>query len=157
MNVIKILTYEMFTICFNFLHFRLHQVGPANQTLPLNTLAVLPCEASGEWLIKLEKQHRVKWARWSWVQHLNVTEVVSHYQLSQGCAMAGLTWKLNRRVLSGIFNKLFLIFKTNLLLHFSGSPTPSVSWMKNDESISSVQYDPRITINITGSLRIESK
>ena len=23
-------------------------VGPANQTLPLNTLAVLPCEASGE-------------------------------------------------------------------------------------------------------------
>ena len=26
----------------------LYQVGPANQTLPINTLAVLPCEASGE-------------------------------------------------------------------------------------------------------------
>ena len=31
-----------------FYIFPLYQVGPANQTLPINTLAVLPCEASGE-------------------------------------------------------------------------------------------------------------
>ena len=30
------------------LYFLSYQVGPANQTLPINTLAVLPCEASGE-------------------------------------------------------------------------------------------------------------
>ena len=41
--------------------------------------------------------------------------------------------------------------------NFTGSPTPTVSWMKDVEPISSVQYDPRITINATGSLRIESK
>merc|ERR1719471_1522096 len=58
-------------------------IGPANQTLPVNTLAILPCEASG-------------------------------------------------------------------------SPTPSVSWEKNGESISGVQFDPRIIINATGSLRIEN-
>ena len=60
------------------------RVGPANQTLPVNTLAILPCEASG-------------------------------------------------------------------------SPQPTVSWMKNAEPISAQQYDPRITINGTGSLKIESK
>ena len=60
------------------------KVGPANQTLPINTLALLPCEASG-------------------------------------------------------------------------SPSPSVSWMKNVEPISGLQYDPRITISDPGSLRIESK
>jgi len=59
------------------------RVGPANQTLPVNTLAILPCEASG-------------------------------------------------------------------------SPQPSVSWMKNVEPISALQYDPRITINGTGSLKIEN-
>ena len=59
------------------------RVGPANQTLPVNTLAILPCEASG-------------------------------------------------------------------------SPQPSVSWMKNSVPISAIQYDPRITINGTGSLKIES-
>ena len=59
------------------------RVGPANQTLPVNTLAILPCEASG-------------------------------------------------------------------------SPQPSVSWMKNAVPISAIQYDPRITINGTGSLKIES-
>ena len=31
-------------------------VGPANQTLPLNTLAVLPCEASGE-IILFQSPH----------------------------------------------------------------------------------------------------
>ena len=60
------------------------RVGPANQTLPVNTLAILPCEASG-------------------------------------------------------------------------SPAPSVSWMKDVEPISALQFDPRITINATGSLKIESK
>jgi len=59
------------------------RVGPANQTLPVNTLAILPCEASG-------------------------------------------------------------------------SPQPSVSWMKNSVPISAIQYDPRITINGTGSLKIEN-
>ena len=32
-------------------------VGPANQTLPLNTLAVLPCEASGE-IILIQRPSR---------------------------------------------------------------------------------------------------
>ena len=41
--------------------------------------------------------------------------------------------------------------------YFTGSPTPSVSWMKDVEAISDVSRDPRITINNTGSLRIESK
>ena len=59
------------------------RVGPANQTLPVNTLAILPCEASG-------------------------------------------------------------------------SPSPTVSWMKNVEPISGLQYDPRITISDPGSLKIES-
>ena len=58
-------------------------VGPANQTLPINTLAILPCQASG-------------------------------------------------------------------------SPAPTVSWMKNVEPISGLQYDPRITISDPGSLKIES-
>ena len=58
-------------------------VGPANQTLPINTLAILPCQASG-------------------------------------------------------------------------SPAPTVSWMKNVEPISGLQYDPRITISSPGSLKIES-
>ena len=60
------------------------RVGPANQTLPVDTLAILPCEASG-------------------------------------------------------------------------SPQPAVSWMKNVEPISALQYDPRISINGTGTLKIESK
>ena len=59
------------------------KVGPANQTLPVNSVAILPCEASG-------------------------------------------------------------------------SPSPTVSWMKNVEPISGLQYDPRITISDPGSLKIES-
>ena len=61
----------------------LSQVGPANQTLPINTLAILPCEASGD-------------------------------------------------------------------------PPPTITWMKNVEPISELQFDPRITINGTGSLKIEN-
>ena len=38
-----------------------------------------------------------------------------------------------------------------------GSPTPTVSWMKDVEAISDVSRDPRVSINNTGSLRIESK
>ena len=60
-----------------------NQVGPANQTLPINTLAILPCEASGD-------------------------------------------------------------------------PSPTITWMKNVEPISELQYDPRISINGTGSLKIEN-
>jgi roundabout axon guidance receptor 2 len=59
------------------------RVGPANQTLPINTLAILPCEASG-------------------------------------------------------------------------NPPPSISWMKNANPVSAQQQDPRITINQTGSLKIEN-
>eukprot|EP00092_Neocalanus_flemingeri_P031723 GFUD01034457.1.p1 GENE.GFUD01034457.1~~GFUD01034457.1.p1 ORF type:complete len:1341 (+),score=224.87 GFUD01034457.1:285-4307(+) len=59
------------------------RVGPANQTLPVNTLAILPCEASG-------------------------------------------------------------------------NPQPTISWMKNVEHLSALQYDPRITLNATGSLKIEN-
>ena len=60
------------------------RVGPANQTLPVNTLAILPCEASG-------------------------------------------------------------------------SPSPIITWMKNVEPISGLQFDPRININATRSLKIENQ
>ena len=53
-----------------------------------------------------------------------------------------------------IFRVNFESVKMNVCL---GSPTPSVSWMKDVEAISDVSRDPRITINNTGSLRIESK
>ena len=53
-----------------------------------------------------------------------------------------------------IFRVNFESVKMNVCL---GSPTPTVSWMKDVEAISDVSRDPRITINNTGSLRIESK
>ena len=46
--IIKVCLIELpifWSIILYFLHY---QVGPANQTLPINTLAVLPCEASGK-------------------------------------------------------------------------------------------------------------
>ena len=47
--------------------------------------------------------------------------------------------------------------KMNICCVCLGSPTPTVSWMKDVEAISDVSRDPRVTINNTGSLRIESK
>ena len=60
-----------------------------------------------------------------------------------------------------VFGKIFRVNfeseKMNIYGVCLGSPTPTVSWMKDVEAISDVSRDPRVTINNTGSLRIESK